>query len=203
MSSYATLPKSKKAIVTALISLLGKLDFQKITIQKICDQAGIVRSTFYHHFEDKTTAAIFVVEHVTNLAKTATLDTFLTEDEMDLRNNLIRGYQITIKHHHMVKAMFSLHLPEADFEQNFKDILRIKTEAMIEEHKIHPQIPKELAINLYISNALLVTKYIAFHPETADIEQLADFMSQIYFKLLGHDPNKTTIKNQAKTESDL
>lgn len=35
----------------ALIELLGKKDFEYITVKEICDKAGVNRSTFYLHYE--------------------------------------------------------------------------------------------------------------------------------------------------------
>ena len=36
----------------ALIELLGKKDFEYITVKEICDKAGVNRSTFYLHYEN-------------------------------------------------------------------------------------------------------------------------------------------------------
>ncbi len=38
----------------ALIELLGKKDFEYITVKEICDKAGVNRSTFYLHYENMT-----------------------------------------------------------------------------------------------------------------------------------------------------
>ena len=46
-------PVSYYAIINALYQLLETTDFKKITINDICHQASISRSTFYKLFKDK------------------------------------------------------------------------------------------------------------------------------------------------------
>jgi len=60
------------------------------------------------------------------------------------------------------------------------------------------EIPEELAINLYAANALTVTKYIAFHPDTANINELADFMIHIYGHLF-----KSSKEEESETLQEL
>jgi len=45
--------KTRKAIYTALYSLLGRRDLNKITVTDICEEALIGRATFYSYFIDK------------------------------------------------------------------------------------------------------------------------------------------------------
>ena len=44
---------TKKLIAESFQSLLEKHPFDKITIRMITDQAGLIRPTFYNHFQDK------------------------------------------------------------------------------------------------------------------------------------------------------
>lgn len=45
--------KTKAAIKQAFSSLMKKNPFDKLTIQKICDEANVNRVTFYNHYQDK------------------------------------------------------------------------------------------------------------------------------------------------------
>ena len=45
--------KTKKALYTALLTLLQKGSFEKITVRNICEEALISRVAFYAHFADK------------------------------------------------------------------------------------------------------------------------------------------------------
>ena len=54
--------KSKKALMRAMRSLLRKRSFQKITVNDLCREAKVSRSTFYVHFEDKYELMCFMLE---------------------------------------------------------------------------------------------------------------------------------------------
>jgi len=45
--------KTRRALHSALISLMTKKDYREITTQEITDVANVGRSTFYTHFDDK------------------------------------------------------------------------------------------------------------------------------------------------------
>jgi AcrR family transcriptional regulator len=45
--------RTKKALSEAFISLLQKKPFDEITINELCDTAGVRRATFYKHYNDK------------------------------------------------------------------------------------------------------------------------------------------------------
>ena len=45
--------RTRRMLVAAMRNLLTRQNFQKITVNDICEEAMISRSTFYVHFEDK------------------------------------------------------------------------------------------------------------------------------------------------------
>lgn len=53
---------SKSYLAQALFKLLLKRSFKKITVNDICQQAGISRSTFYLHFEDKYQLLLYCLQ---------------------------------------------------------------------------------------------------------------------------------------------
>lgn len=55
--------KTKKALERAMLELLEKKKFKKITVNDICQQAMVSRSTFYLHFEDKYQLMFFCLEN--------------------------------------------------------------------------------------------------------------------------------------------
>lgn len=54
--------KTHMALSKTLMELLEKKSFQKITVNDICQQAMVSRSTFYLHFEDKYQLMRFCLE---------------------------------------------------------------------------------------------------------------------------------------------
>lgn len=49
----ARVAKTKKALASAMLTLLERQDFQSITVNGLCAEAKVSRSTFYLHFQDK------------------------------------------------------------------------------------------------------------------------------------------------------
>lgn len=54
--------RTRKALSDALFVLLEKNDFQKITVNSICDQAEVSRPTFYTYFDDKYSLLGYCIE---------------------------------------------------------------------------------------------------------------------------------------------
>ena len=49
----ARVVKTKNRLLTTFKALLSEKNFEKITVQEICEKANVKRATFYKHFEDK------------------------------------------------------------------------------------------------------------------------------------------------------
>ena len=54
--------KTKKALTDTFRQLLEEKRFEDITVNELCDKAGIRRATFYKHFDDKYDFLGFVVQ---------------------------------------------------------------------------------------------------------------------------------------------
>jgi AcrR family transcriptional regulator len=52
-SADARAVRTRAALASALISLMDGREFDEISVQEICERAGVGRSTFYAHFQDK------------------------------------------------------------------------------------------------------------------------------------------------------
>lgn len=52
----------EQAIADSLKELVQKMPFEKITIKKITDGAGVIRVTFYNHFQDKYDLLAYIVQ---------------------------------------------------------------------------------------------------------------------------------------------
>lgn len=53
MSNSPQFLRTDKAILQAMVSLLKKKSFEKITVQDILDETPVTRATFYAHYHDK------------------------------------------------------------------------------------------------------------------------------------------------------
>lgn len=45
--------KTKEALFSAFFTMLSKMTFEEMTVNALCDNAGIRRATFYKHYADK------------------------------------------------------------------------------------------------------------------------------------------------------
>ena len=59
--------KTKKALSEAFLDLLSKKPFDDITVNELCEAAGIRRATFYKHYSDKIN---FLTAYVSSLRDT-------------------------------------------------------------------------------------------------------------------------------------
>ena len=183
MKKKIKIEKSRIFLKQALLHLLLEKSYSSISIQELCEEAKVGRSTFYNHYHDKHDLLESTVAYYSRIAQETTLTAFLTDDNMDLRSNLIRDYETTTKYSHVIQALLNVHLPNADFEANVRQILHEKYQVLLANSEGTSIIPEDLAVDLYAANALTVTKYIAYHPDTANIEDLANFMVHIYTRL--------------------
>ena len=46
--------RTKNAVKDAMLALLGKTEFEKVTVASLCREAGIGRATFYTHYDSLT-----------------------------------------------------------------------------------------------------------------------------------------------------
>ena len=49
----------------ALLILLEKKEFEFITVKEICEKAGVIRTTFYHHYESMEDLLMETIEMIT------------------------------------------------------------------------------------------------------------------------------------------
>lgn len=53
--------KTKRALIDVFRVMLSEKKFEDITVNELCDRAGIRRATFYKHFDDKYNFLTFVI----------------------------------------------------------------------------------------------------------------------------------------------
>ena len=122
MQNNPQFQRTDKAIIQAMVSLLKKKSFEKITVQDILDETPVTRATFYAHYHDKYE----VVEKM--------LDQFLAEHgttEELLRAAAPENFRDTARSGFLVnreyaQALMSVHTDRVDF-----------TKAITESHRMH------------------------------------------------------------------
>ena len=56
--------KTKAALSNAFFDMLTNMTFEEITVNELCETAGVRRATFYKHFNDKNDFVTFIVKDV-------------------------------------------------------------------------------------------------------------------------------------------
>ena len=79
--------KTKKALTSSLYALLEIEPFSSITVHKICENAGIHRTTFYKHFYDKYELLVYLLEVIGKITL-----------QLILRNVLIVRFKFCLIH---------------------------------------------------------------------------------------------------------
>ena len=89
--------KTYKSLTNAMLTLLNRRNFEKITVNDICEEALVSRATFYAHFNNKYDLLRF---WMADLADYFTKDTHnYTHKQMeDIVNNFISENSKIIKH---------------------------------------------------------------------------------------------------------
>lgn len=86
--------RTKKAIIVAMISLLEKKPFDKVTVGDICNEAQINHSTFYRYFNDKFALLHAVFEYLLDelISETNSTETIITQiaDFIGKNNDFMR-----------------------------------------------------------------------------------------------------------------
>lgn len=63
MSNNPQFQRTDKVIMQAMVSLLKKKSFEKITVQDILDETPVTRATFYAHYHDKYEVVEKMLDH--------------------------------------------------------------------------------------------------------------------------------------------
>lgn len=76
--------QSKQAISEALLRLLKNMEYSKITLQNIVDEAGVSRMAFYRNFESKDAVIKYYLDKIT--------DDFISEYAVDFEQDSLAEY---------------------------------------------------------------------------------------------------------------
>lgn len=173
--------RTSKAIIRALISLLQKKPFEKITVQDILDETPVTRATFYAHYRDKYEIAEKMLEQF--IAARGRLRKTLASPSQNLPETLHQDFWIDRDY---AQALLNIHTEHVDFRKTIaseleKEYLADSTSPTREtEAKIYAQANVELYL------ALMDAQSPDYSPE--DVQQI--FVSVALHLLdLGNDPD--------------
>ena len=104
---------SKKYIAEALIYLMKKKDYNKITNKDITDKAGLSHVTYYRNFTSKDEVIKYYLDEITN--------TFIKEKNVDYSQSNFKEYITILFYHLKEKEYIGLLLNKAGLIHYIKD----------------------------------------------------------------------------------
>ncbi|MEM1485931.1 TetR family transcriptional regulator [Oscillospiraceae bacterium PP1C4] len=116
--------KTRKNIQTALIILLQKKNFSKITVQDILNQAMINRTTFYKHYQDKYQLVEIMCNEIFQIAKAGIEERFQCTATNDLIQCVKELYQKLLSEKELILALFCIHTETIHLYEDMIILLR-------------------------------------------------------------------------------
>ncbi len=121
MSNSPQFQRTDKAILQAMVSLLKKKSFEKITVQDILDETPVTRATFYAHYHDKYDVVEKMLEQFLTSQGTAIDKIHASFPESF--HEIVRSSFLANREY--AQALFSVHTDRVDF-----------TKAIMEGHQM-------------------------------------------------------------------
>ena len=112
--------RTDKAIQSALIALLKKKSFEKITVQDILDETPVTRATFYKHYHDKyEIAERMLAEYEQKFASSYAL---LLEKDFENYPDIFR--EALESEGDLMRALFQIQTDRVDLREYMTDTMR-------------------------------------------------------------------------------
>lgn len=175
--------KTQRALALALLTLLEKQSFPKITVNDICQEALVSRSTFYVHFEDKYMLLRFCLQEMH-----ARLQRQLSgEDAREPFRLVLEGIQSNARVLHNLLAS-DLNLELAQIIQSI--LLSQFTEALERHADAHGELvaPIPLMASFYAAGIAGMNIWWIRQNFSIPIEEMAEYQYQLLKGMLGHNP---------------
>ena len=112
--------RTDRDITNALLSLMDRKPFEKITVQYILEEAMINRSTFYQHFPDKYAILERLQEKIIT-GLTERISSVSPSEDMEKINTAVLPY--LSEHRQQMRILLSVRSEHIDMEKHLEDLL--------------------------------------------------------------------------------
>jgi AcrR family transcriptional regulator len=163
--------KSQRDIQAGLIACLKTKSFNAITINDICTQALVGRSTFYHHYADKYALLEEMV-----MQQATTFDQLLDQRVAGVLEDqpLVALYQQLEDDAETITALLQIHETNGDLSDRYLKSLSRHAQTLLPQVTL--TIPTDFALELYSTTALTAISWALRHGEP---EAISRFMNQL------------------------
>lgn len=166
--------KTNRDIKQAFINLLQTKGFNKITVQDICQEALIGRSTFYHHYVDKYDLLQKMVSQIET-----DFDDLLKNRLQEVASDSLLTFLYQSLHQHKTEflTLIAIQVDEINLEKGLTTIIS-RDLAIYLAAQNHSELPvsTEFIATLYANNVLTAIKWALEHD---DPDEISTFMNGI------------------------
>lgn len=168
--------KSQRDIQAGLIACLKTKTFNEITINDICTQALVGRSTFYHHYADKYA----LLEEMVSQRATK-FDQLLDQRVAGLLDDqpLVTLYQQLEDDAETITALLKIHEVNGDLSDRYLNSLSQHAQTLLPQVTL--AIPEDFVLEFYATAALTAISWALRHGEP---EAISHFMNQLVKQVL-------------------
>lgn len=155
--------ESKQKLRNALFQLLREKEWEKVSVQDLTNRAGIHRTTFYQHYEDKFDLAQQVMDEMFDVMKHVIFSPIQEEDAQEERAAYVyifRFYQHLQEHEEeyqiLLKRGRELNIHQtvsAFFEESFSLVVEETSVSKPDPNLVPLDMQKQFAISAYVGTA--------------------------------------------------
>ncbi|WP_332238409.1 TetR/AcrR family transcriptional regulator [Sporolactobacillus sp. KGMB 08714] len=170
--------KTKRLLADTLIALLRSESFKEVTVQQLCDESLIGRSTFYRHYSDKYA---LLEEMVVRFADD--FEKYINErmHEKDITGVMqqLAGHLETNRQ--AIICLLDVHEEHADLSAAFRTILHRQILKLIMDQRLneHVHVPADYLAGLYVANAMTFITWTLIHGEDDRIVLMMNRMQSV------------------------
>lgn len=187
----ASAKRMMKHIVTTYLDLLERKSFNKITIQMICEEAEINKSTFYNYFEDKYHLTKVIIHDISNKLTEELFHTFQDGRHGKCEFDLDFFYKHCQQYTGTLKKLLTIR----DFELNIKQEMDNAMIAAYKKLKLdHQPLNLDMEAEIFACYTWIPFHCLCLNGEAKDAETFArntyeSFVNVLCFHV-GIEPKK-------------
>ncbi|MYV05962.1 MULTISPECIES: TetR/AcrR family transcriptional regulator [Furfurilactobacillus] len=168
--------KTIHLIDQTLLNLLKTESFEQVTVQQICLEAEIGRSTFYHHYVDK----FALLEHLNNQYADKFKKIMVTRiSTVTQSTSLVTLVSDLLPDKDALLILLNVHVSSLSLDANFRKIINDSLASFLRDH-LSTTLPIAYLQNLYVANAMTYITWSLAHGLNEDV---AHFMNTTFINI--------------------
>lgn len=187
MAEDVRIIKNKRVIENAMILLLQRKEFSKITIQDICQEALVSRSTFYAHYLDKYDLLEKIVDKYFSMLQELIASRFSTVELINIDAIFLLLSQTYSQYKEILSVLMKVHVPGSDFREKIENTLFSYCIQFLEATSKQHKMPNKLMAKLYVANVITIIDWTLEQGIDEKIIESLSMLQSTFFHLIEKD----------------